>query len=44
MKLQLVGVRKLNGWILELKFVGQIIKKGSQLDCKKLFLNYLFIP
>ena len=31
------------GWILELKFVSQVINKCSQLGCEKLLLNYLFI-
>ena len=45
MKLQHVAVGKLNGWLLELNFAGQIINFCSQLSCKKPFLNlfiYLF--
>ena len=41
-KLQLAGVGKLNGWLLELSFANQIINCCSKLDFKKLFLD-LFI-
>ena len=35
-------MRILNGGLLELNFSGQTINCCSQLDCKKVFLNYLF--
>ena len=41
-KLQLTGVGKLNGWLLELNFASQIINCCSKLGFKKIFLD-LFI-
>ena len=39
-KLQLTGVGKLNGWLLELNFASQIINCCSKLGFKKIFLDF----
>ena len=42
-KLQLAGVGKLNGWVLELNFAGQIISFKSLLIYLFFYWIYLFV-